>query len=848
MRQVLTFFLVVVSAAFASAQISTAPYAFSTIAGSPGAVGSVDGMANNARFNRPWGIAVDAAGNVYVSEAVNHTVRKITPSGIVSTMAGEAGMVGTVDGVGSTARFGTSAPDLNGPTNTLPTGPYGLAVGTAAHSNLLIVADGNSHTIRRIGFNGIVDTYAGAAASPGFVDGVMTSARFRLPTGVAVNASGTLFIADSFNHVIRQITSANVVTTIAGSVGTAGTADGTGANARFLHPTAIAIAPSGDLYVTDSANTIRRLSPVPFSTSWQVTTIAGTPFTYGTADGVGAAARFGGFFETPVPGRGSVGYPTYYPTLIPSIPSGVNFNLGDLGGIAVDGAGDIYVSDSSNNTIRRITPGGTVTTIGAVGGTTGAVNGVGTAARFARPCGIAVTATGTLYIADLFNQMIRKGEPAAAPSILSQPSDRTALVGETVTLTVQASGSPIPTYTWRRNGITIAGATSSTLTLPNVQAAQAGTYVAAVQNELGSVNTIAVTLTVVAPPRISSQPVTRTVVAGETVVLSVTATGTPAPTYQWFRDGTPIPSAINQTLVLENAQEATIGSYTVAVTNSVGSVTSNATVVAVRTARLVNLSIRCALAGNEILIVGFVPTMGTKSMLVRAIGPALGNFGVAGAMADPQLSLFDQTALVTANDNWSTSGSAAQVIVSSAAVGAFGLAPASLDAAALITSANPITAQASARNGVGGVVLVEVYDAASTAAARLVNASARTKVGVGENAVFAGFAVTGNSPKRLLVRAVGPTLAAFGVEGVLRDPRLDLFGAGSATAFAGNDNWNGDATLRASFTQVGAFSLPDLNSRDAAVIVSLSPGSYTARVTGVGDTTGEVLLEIYELP
>jgi hypothetical protein len=249
------------------------------------------------------------------------------------------------------------------------------------------------------------------------------------------------------------------------------------------------------------------------------------------------------------------------------------------------------------------------------------------------------------------------------------------------------------------------------------------------------------------------------------------------------------------------------------------------------------------------LIVGFVATGGAKPLLVRAIGPTLRSFGVSGAMADPQLTLYSGAVINTTNDNWGSGLAVGQLALAAMQVGAFTLPADSLDAAVLATAVdNAMTVQTSAKNNVGGIVLVELYDTTPSAAARLVNVSARAKVGTGENALIAGFVVSGNAASTLLIRAVGPTLGAFGVNGVLSDPRLDLFANGATTPLASNDNWGGNVALAGAFRAVGAFALPASESKDAVLLAVLPPGAYTAQVSGVGGLTGEVLLEIYEVP
>ncbi len=263
-------------------------------------------------------------------------------------------------------------------------------------------------------------------------------------------------------------------------------------------------------------------------------------------------------------------------------------------------------------------------------------------------------------------------------------------------------------------------------------------------------------------------------------------------------------------------------------------------------ARLVNLSVRTT-AGRDAdaLVVGFnLAGTGTKPVLIRAVGPTLGVFGVAGALADPLLRLDAAGgATVLQNDNW---GGAAAVAAAAGRVGAFALDASSRDAAVLPSlAAGSYTVQvtpATAATAPGGA-LVEVYDAEPTTGSRLANVSARAQVGTGGDILVVGFAVGGTGTRNVLIRAVGPTLAAFGVGGTLADPKLEVIRDGAPVATS--DNWN--AALSPAFATVGAFALT-AGSRDAALALALAPGTYTAQVSGVGATTGVALVEVYELP
>jgi hypothetical protein len=259
-------------------------------------------------------------------------------------------------------------------------------------------------------------------------------------------------------------------------------------------------------------------------------------------------------------------------------------------------------------------------------------------------------------------------------------------------------------------------------------------------------------------------------------------------------------------------------------------------------ARLTNLSIRTnAGAGAQTLIVGFnLSGNGTKPLLIRGIGPTLASFGVSGLLADPRLQLYNGSTLLVENDNW---GGGAAISNASAGVGAFALPASSRDAVLLQTmSTGSYTAQV---GGGTGVALVEIYETGNETSPKLVNVSARTGVGTGANLLISGFVISGQGSKTLLIRAIGPTLRTFGVTGELADPRLELYRGSSL--LQSNDNWNGNAALSAAFTSVGAFGLP-VTSRDAALLVTLPPGSYTVQVSGVNNSIGIALVELYEMP
>lgn len=359
-------------------------------------------------------------------------------------------------------------------------------------------------------------------------------------------------------------------------------------------------------------------------------------------------------------------------------------------------------------------------------------------------------------------------------------------------------------------------------------------------------------------PIIIAQPTSQTLAYGQAANLSVVATGTPAPTYQWFKDNLALAGATDATLRLGAVEGESAGSYHVIVKSGVLSLRSSSAIIQVTpravTGRLINLAIRSqAGTGAATLIVGVTlggnGTTGTLPILVRGMGPSLARHGVSGILIDPVLAVYSGQMAIAGNDNWAAN---AQIEAARLQVGAFAFESATSRDAALLTSSLPgaYTVQISGSGGAVGMALSEIYDATppvdiSDVAPRLVNVAARTHVGTDGDLLIAGFTLGGNSSRTFLLRAVGPTLEAFGVTGVLSDPRLELY-AGS-TVIATNDNWAAAPELVTAATAVGAFTLPE-TAKDAALLVRLAPGSYTAHVSGVDRSTGIALVEIYDVP
>ncbi len=442
-----------------------------------------------------------------------------------------------------------------------------------------------------------------------------------------------------------------------------------------------------------------------------------------------------------------------------------------------------------------------------------------------------------------------------APTFSTQPQGQTITEGATATLRVVASGNPTPTLQWRKNGSPISGATTATLSVNSVELENSDRFDAVATNSAGSATSSVASFNVVAAPVITIQPKSVTATVGQSIQFSVTASGRPPPTYQWRKNSVSVRGATAATYSIGSVAMADAGSYDVVVSNLVGTTASEVRVLAVRpedVGALSNLSIRASTgAGTETLILGFVlggsGTAGSKQVLVRAAGPALVQFGVSEALLDPLLSLYDGGGrFLSTNDNWNAS--IADIV---AGVGAFAFPINSRDAAfSADLSRGSYTTQVQAVNDTKGIVLAEVYDTSGAftySGPRLINLSARAWVGTDGEIMIAGFVVRGVTPVVVLIRAVGPTLTLFGVSSPLTNPRLAVYR--DSTLLAGNDDWGdlGSATISSASTAVGAFSLQG-GSKDSALLVTLSPGSYTVQVSGVGNSTGVALVEVYEVP
>jgi hypothetical protein len=523
----------------------------STLAGFAGRYGFADGNGTNAQFYQPEGVALDGSGNLYVAECFNSTLRMVTPAGVVTTVAGSAVKYGSTDGSGSGARFW---------------GPQGVA---AAGTNLVTVyvADTGNGSVRRISGVGsawAVSTLAGSA-SAGSADGVGSSARFYGPGSIGRGTTG-FYLADSQNNTIRQMSLGGVVSTFAGSAQTNGSTDGGAGDARFWGPRGVAADSAGNLYVADSMNgTVRKITPYGL-----VRTLAGSAGIFGSADGNGSSAQF------------------YRPS-----------------GVAVDGNGNVYVSDSISHTIRKITSAGVVSTLAGLSGSAGGADGMNSVARFNGPSGLATDSSGNLYVCDTLNHTIRLVTPSGAVSTLA------GLAG----LWGSADGSNSDARFFEPSGVAVDGAgnvfvldsgnhtvrmlvpsgtnwvVTTVAGLPGVSGSSAGLgsdarfyYPAGltisadgllVLADTGN-NTISVGGAVIgAAPTILIQPQDQSTVFGGSATFTVLASGTMPLSYQWSFNSAPIIGATGSSYTRSNMQSNDLGSYSVFITNMIDHVTSS---------------------------------------------------------------------------------------------------------------------------------------------------------------------------------------------------------------------------------------------------------------------------------
>lgn len=868
------------SAVQAVETIGLGRYRFNVLAGAPGTTGYVDGVGAAARFDKPSGIAVDASGNVYVSERVLCTVRKISPDGVVTTLAGMPGQPGSQDGTGSMARFKN---------------PLRVAVDGAGN---VYVADAGNFTIRKISAAGAVTTLAGTAGVAGSRDGAAAEALFESPHYIAADHAGNVFVTETYPHSrIRKITPDGMVSTLKLTL------PGDYAGSIEVWADDLRVDHAGNLYVIHfdgwdfvSVAMFRRISegqyepglvlrpPAPLSSWNQVNCIAlddadilyvkfGTDpvcrFTpRGEVDVRYAFGSSGGYLWTglAVDQRGR----------LLTLPYSYFDKVGAIEVGAYDPAatGLVILQQPFDNEVEIGNPWATTLGVRAAGAlaftyqwlfNSNPISGATNA--YLRLDNLQAGHAGSYLVVAADRT---SGETVASRSAKFEISKyRRVALGDSVTLTVPASGTPEPAIQWRKTDQPISGATRAMLTLSSVQATDAGTYTA-VATHAGTANysdgsvaalpfryltstAFTVIVTPTGPPVIMRQPVPVTVARGSTAVFNVSATG--ATTYQWNHFGVPILGATNATLVIRHAKTTDAVSYSVSIRNSGGATLSTVASLGLSDdanfGHLTNLSVRARITADDpSFTVGTViggGTGGTKSLLVRAVGPSLAALGVATPIPDSKLEIRAGGVVLAENNDWGGDEALRNAAV---AVGAFPFAADSSKDAAVFNSnfaARDYTIDVSGVGGTAGDVIAELYDTSATFSAstpRLMNLSVLKRVNSGDR-LIAGFVIGGTTARTVLVRAIGPGLAAPNVAG-MPDPQLSLFNA-TQTRIAENDNWDGDPQFAGVGADVGAFGISDRGSKDAMLLITLPPGSYTAQVSDMGGG-GSVLIEVYEVP
>ena len=862
--------------------------AVTTLAGTAGASGSADGTGSSARFNNPWSVAVDSVGNVYVADTSNSTIRKITPAGVVATLAGTPGIPGSADGVGATASFRS---------------PEGVAVDASGN---VLVADTVNYTVRKVTPSGLVSTLAGIAGLPGSTDGSGPGARFNMPAALTVDGSGTIYVADTNNSEIRMITPAGAVSTLAGAAYAQGSADGTGANARFNYEQGIAVDAAGDVYVADTGNdTIRKgvASGVPSIGTPPRTQSVGVGNTVTFTVAASSATQLSyqwSFNGKPISGATSSKYTTVPVELSDQglFSVAVTNSVGTTVGAASLTATFAHDGTYSFNawTSSTILPPGTFFSAVAYDGSHFLAVGLdGTAFYSADGAGWYGSASNGLpgQTWGQLNSVIS----VPGQNMLVAVGNGGAVVtysGGTYNGTLQASGTTnILTGVAAGNGSLVAvgyggACIDSGLSASVWKSASTGTAqnLNAVAYGNGTFVAVGLAGTVVTSGDGSTWSVQQLgssdnlygIAYGERGFVAVGDNGgiftspdgvlwlqQPAPAstvlvHVGYGDGVFVAVGFAGTILTSGDQGVTWTSQNSGTTARLNGVAlgkdsfvlvgAGGTVVnsgAADPSRIINLSTRSTVGtGGNILIAGFVINgTGSKQILLRGIGPTLAQFGITQALTKSHLALVSpQGSTLASNSSW---GGGADLVQAFVDVGAFPLAANSADAALLQSlGGGAYTAQLSGLSSTTGVGLAEIYDAdTGTPTARLINISARAAVGTGSNVLIAGFVISGDTPETVLIRGIGPTLSQFGVTGSLAAPELVLYDSGNNTLQT-NSGWGGGAGLVQAFARVGAFSLPTA-SADAAILVTLPPGAYTAEVTGVSGATGVGLAEVYEV-
>ena len=811
----------------------------STVAGSPGHPGNADGSGSAAQFNYPYDIAIDTAGNLYVADSGNNQVRKITPAGLVSTIAGP------------------TAPPGDAPLKS----PTGVAVDAAGN---VFFADSGNRTIRKITPAGAISTIGGQYGQAGTTDGTAGLARFNSPYRLALDSGGTLYIADGKSIRRGVPTNAPAVPVITAP----------------LASSTLAVGPGADVTLTVAANApttlgyqwLKNRVPIPGAAGTTLTLPAVTPADAGiyavvVSNPAGAVTSNATTLTVSVPTQTTFARRRTQPggSFLWSIAAG----NGQL--VTVGTNGTILTSEDGTTWTARVS--GTADWLTGVTYGAGKFVAVGDRGRIllstdgvtwatATDAGTTQRLNNVLFAAGLFVAVGENGSiVTSADAVRWTPRVSNvagwlrgltynenigyfAASGQKGTLLKSADG-----IVWEKESVS---GFDATLNLEAVVAVRSyadfvgiGTSGATMfANFVPAATALAATWNT-GTQSTGASFVFRGLAQAASALFATGERGVILSAPSVFGPWSSVPSGTTANLVS--------GVY---FGGSLFIVGENETILqsdSLFNSRLLNISTRAQVGTDaNAMISGFVIKGSVpKQVLVRAAGPALGGFGLPGSLAAPVLTLFDGTGNpVAANTGWSTGGNTAAITAAAARVGAFHFATGSADSALLLTL-NPglYTAQVTGRNATTGLCLIETYDTESLAndAPRAVNIPTRASVGTGPNKMIAGFVIGGAAARRVLIRASGPTLTAFGLPGALAEPQLELFNSSGNLAGVWTFNPATDPETRAAAQTVGGFALVD-GSHDVSVVTTLLPGLWTAQVSGVANTTGVALIEVYDLP
>ena len=819
----------------------------STIAGVVDQTGANDGLGSAGRFYHPYGIAVDSSGTVFVADTSNNTIRKIGTDGATKTVAGSpSSLPGNFNGPGSIARLSA---------------PKGIAVGP---NGRLYVADSNNHSVRmsspagtllavndyfvnRTGLagnsvtaNGNNSTATAETGEPTHFDAAANHSVWWKWTATNFGQLTVSTVGSSFDTVVAIYSGASVdhLQSIGGDDEFGG--KGTSLTTIFVVP-GVTYAIAVDGYDGATGDISLKLD---FKASSEIYSTNFDNFPLGLNSALGYDGWIGSNFTDGVvavvsdPPNGNAVRLGLRPTQDDTIAfwRPLNVDVVAAGTPVVEFTSDVTITDSTNGKRDNFY----FLIYSTAGNLLGGLNFDNTTQHLYRFDGTAFTRVGSFAVGTRYPMKC---------TINFAKNEWSVSFGSTTIFTNQ----PL-------------NATGKALTLGDIDGFWEITTTGSPGDNSMTIDNYRVSLPG-STPNILASPVDLVVGVGRSLYLTVTAEGAGL-SYQWYKNGATIPGATGASYTVLGATFADGGTYTVRVSNSERFIFTQPAFVNVTTTtdvgRLINLSVRThAGSGSGVLLAGVViggaGTSGTKPVLIRAAGPTLANYGVPGALVNPALEFIDQNSstVFAANDDWQGN---AQVTTVGGQVGAFPFVSASSKDAALAIAPGGGRYAVRILGGTGtasDITLAEVYDATpaasySLATPRLVNVSARAQVDTGDGILICGFVIGGSTARTVMIRGIGPTLTGYGVGGALGDPTLLLYQRvnGVDTLVASNDDWNlapNAGVMAATAAQVGAFSLAS-GTKDSVLLLTLSPGIYSAQLSGVNGTTGVGLVEVYEVP